>query len=365
MKFKLKGLVMEIRDIWNDMCFHIKDKDQNASERDFQTIAESLFEKLGWSPYKGEIVTQETIRVGANNSIKPDMVIKNKGQTLFVVELKKPNKTLIEKYAEQLISYMRLLKLNFGILLGETLQVYYELPNDNKPPVKIREISFVEDLDEGINLIKLLSKNEYTPEKLQRYCEDLLIDNEKKEKSKEYIIKLCSKEGTEIIIGLLKEKLSTEFSEEIITSIINEIDIHISMKIKNSFSPAQHQTGGPSPPPPNELTPSKAKKLCRENGFDLNGEVTFASKNVTSATYWANPNIQFLAADWWLLLNDYRHHNLHIFYIPANSIEKDQIKTRADNSDKIDLQIKYEDDLFEDSRSGVQFVIWYRKTISY
>jgi hypothetical protein len=130
-------LVIEIRDIWNDICYHIKDKNRNASERNFQTIAESLFEKIGWLQYKGEIVTQETIRFGAANSVKPDIIIKSNGQTLFVVELKKPNKTMTEKNTEQIISYMRLLKLNFGILLGETLQVYYELPNSNGHPVKM------------------------------------------------------------------------------------------------------------------------------------------------------------------------------------------------------------------------------------
>jgi hypothetical protein len=110
------------------MCYHIKAKNRNASERDFQTIAESLFEKIGWLQYKGEIVTQEATQVGAANTIKPDIVIKNNGQTLFVVELKRPNKTMTGKNTEQLVSYMRLLKLNFGILLGETLQIYYELP---------------------------------------------------------------------------------------------------------------------------------------------------------------------------------------------------------------------------------------------
>jgi hypothetical protein len=360
---------MELKDIWNDMCYHIKDKNRNASEHDFQTIAESLFEKLGWLQYKGEIVTQETIRVGVANIIKPNIVIKNNGQTLFVVELKRPNKTMTEKNTEQLVSYMRLLKLSFGILLGETLQIYYELPNDNKPPIKIKEISFIKDLDEGINFIKLLSQNECTSENLQKYCEDLLLDNEKKEKLKKYINFLCSREGTETIMDLLKEKLSTEYSEEIITSMINEIDIHVSRKVKPGQPPInppddQSPIGG-SPHSSNELKRNKAIILCKKNGFNLNGEVTFASKNKTSAIYWANPSIKFLTTDWWLLLNDYRRRNLHIFYIPANSIENDQIKTRADQPDKIDLQIKYENDLFEDSRSGIQFFKWFRETISY
>jgi hypothetical protein len=69
----------------------------------------------------------------------------------------------------QLISYMRLLRVNLGILLGETLRIYYELPNDNKPPAKINGISFNNNLAEGINFIKLLSRNEYSFEKLQAY----------------------------------------------------------------------------------------------------------------------------------------------------------------------------------------------------
>jgi hypothetical protein len=284
-----------------------------------------------------------------------------------VVELKKPNMPMNEKNAEQLISYMRLLKINFGILIGETLQVYYELPNDNKSPAKIIDISFIRDLNEGIAFIKFLSKKEYTFEKFQKYCEDILADKEKKEKSQKYINLLCSTEGVEIIRDLLKEKLSTEYPKEIIDEIISEINIQISRKVKTVTPIIVHLTDPHKieEPPHNELMPNQAKKLCKENGFDLNGAVTFASKNKTANGYWANPNIQFLIDDWWLLLNDYKHHILHIFYIHANSITEDQIKTRKDNSDKIDLQIKYENELFEDSRSGIQFVKWFKKTISY
>jgi hypothetical protein len=214
-----------------------------------------------------------------------------------------------------------------------------------------------------------LSKNECTPEKLQKYCEDLLVDNEKKERSKKYINLLCSMEGYKIIIDLLKEKLSAEYSEEIITSIINAIDIHVSKRAKTGqpiIDPlADRPPAGGPPPGSNELKRNKAMILCREKGFNLNGEVTFASKNKTSDAYWANPNIKFLTTDWWLLLNDCRRRDLHIFYIPAHSIENDQITTRADQPNKIDLQIKYENDLFEDSRSGIQFINWFRGTIPY
>jgi hypothetical protein len=330
-------------------------KNRNASEHDFQTIAESLFEKLGWLQHKGEIITQKAIPIGSSGNFKPDIVIQTNGQRLFVVELKKPNIPISGRNGEQLFSYMRQLKLNFGVLLGETLQVYYELPNDNKPPVKINEIPFDNDSTEGIKFIKILSKNECSLEKLQEYCKDKLINIEKKEKAQKLIMELCSPKGTGIMINLLREKLSTKYSEEIVTSIIDEIDIHI---LRKGIKP-------PSPTPPGGPKKSKAKSLCKENGINLYEKITFASKNTGGPFYYANPNIKFLTHDWSLLLNDREHNKLHVLNIPANSIKNNQVRPRGDIPSKIDLQIKYEDDLFEDSRSGIQFVKWLVKTISY
>jgi cupin superfamily acireductone dioxygenase involved in methionine salvage len=42
------------------------------------------------------------------------------------------------------------------------------------------------------------------------------------------------------------------------------------------------------------LTKHEAKELCRENGFNLNDNITFASKNTGVPRYWANPNIRLL-----------------------------------------------------------------------
>jgi hypothetical protein len=166
-------------------------------------------------------------------------------------------------------------------------------------------------------------------------------------------------------IKIIKIILSRELTEDLfimenmsssIVSLLISLIRNIRYDDINEIKSSKHSSNG---------LKRKAIKLCREKGFNLNGNVTFASKNGTASTYWANPNIQFLTYDWWLLLNDYEHHNLHIFYIPANSIKDYQIKVRADRSYKIDLQIIYENDLFEDSRSGIQFIKWFKKTICF
>jgi len=110
---------------------------------------EFVFEKLGWSQFRGEIVSKKTIPVGAANSVKPDIIIKENSKMVLVVEFKKPSAVKTERNAEQLTSYMRLLKLDFGVLLGDTLQLYCEMPNDSELPIKINDIPFVNDSDEG------------------------------------------------------------------------------------------------------------------------------------------------------------------------------------------------------------------------
>ena len=360
---------MEFIDIWNEFCFRIKNSDQNAPEREFQIIAESLFEKLGWLQYKSEIISRKAIPIGAANSIKPDIIIENDGKKLFVVELKKTNKFISERNVGQLFSYMRLLKLNLGILIGETLQVYYELPQDDKPPIKIKELIFKPDSKDGINLLKLLSKNGYSFGNMENYCKDNLEIMNNNQKAQKYINVLCSIDGINIIKNLLKEKLSLEYSQEITFSIINDIEINIFRKrsisnVTNTIQVNQDNTIE-STSRGNELRKGDAVNICEANGVTLEGEITFASKNKGAPNYWANPNIQYLQNNWSLLLNDYIERRLHVFYIPANSILQDQIRLRADDTNKIDLQIKYESEIFEDSRSGINFVNWFVQTISY
>jgi hypothetical protein len=217
---------MDYKAIWNEICFHVN-KNRNASERDFQTTIEFLFEKLGWSQYNGEIELNKTLSIGSANSVKPDIVIKHNEQIILVVEMKKPNTKMSERNAEQLRSYMRLLRLNFGVLLGETLQLFYELPIDNTLPIQINDIPFDENSQEGTELIKLLCKNDFSHDTLQKYCEDKYKNIKKHEISQKEVFFLCSDEGVSKVVALIKENLLLNHSEEIVSSIIDKITIRI------------------------------------------------------------------------------------------------------------------------------------------
>ena len=360
---------MDYRTIWNDICFAIK-RNQNTSEKEFQSVVELLFEKLGWSQYKGEIVSKETIPLGSAQSLKPDILIKNNSRTLFVVELKKPNAAITNRHGEQLFSYMRQLKLKFGILFGSALQVYYELPDSDKTPSLVITIYFEMDSDDGIKLIKILCKDEYSEENFDKYCAENLLNMEMQKKSQRYINVLCSQEGIEIVSGLIMNKISAEFSAEIASAIMGKININITKKEKPVSLPPLQRTKPENRTEKKKihtLSKEEAIELCSENGIDVNMRITFASKNIGSGLYWANPNMLLLSGNWLLLLNDYENKNLHIFTIPTNSITTAQIVTRQDNGKThlIDLQIRYYNEDFVDLRSGISFKQWYMRTLNY
>ena len=109
----------------------------------------------------------------------------------------------------------------------------------------------------------------------------------------------------------------------------------------------------------------EAVSLFRNAGFNISRNCTFASKNRATFLYWANPKIDMLQDDWWLILNDNIKYELNLFKIPAGSIDLKDMIVRADKPYLIDLQIFYNDETFLDTRSCISFAKWYVKTLKY
>lgn len=115
----------------------------------------------------------------------------------------------------------------------------------------------------------------------------------------------------------------------------------------------------------NKMTKRMAIRLFVNKGFKIYDEVTFASKNKTAYNYWANPHCSCLEHDWSLILNDCDNKKLYLFNIPAMAISKNEVIKRADNKQKIDLQIMYKDPTFTDNRSGIGFKKYFVDSIIY
>lgn len=52
------------------------------------------------------------------------------------------------------------------------------------------------------------------------------------------------------------------------------------------------------------MNKSLAINLLSRKGCKITNDITFASKNSTANTYWANPNESYIKKNWTLILND-------------------------------------------------------------
>ena len=125
----------------------------------------------------------------------------------------------------------------------------------------------------------------------------------------------------------------------------------------------------------NEIQSHKLTKAIAVNLFYGFGEIidssycTFSSRgDIGKSNYnffWANPNIQLLNNDWYLILNDKYLNKMYLMKIPANSVDKSDVRTRTDKNFLIDLRIQCDDLKFTDLASGFQFHKFLVATINY
>ena len=136
-------------------------------------------------------------------------------------------------------------------------------------------------------------------------------------------------------------------------------------ELKSEYERIVGTAKAPFPKPKIKIAKADALSLLKASGLKISGKITFASKNEAVDAYWANPNISCIYNDWWLILNDTFHRILHVFFIPANSIEEQDIVVRADKQELLDIQIRYDNDSFQDSRSKIYFHKWLVKPVKY
>lgn len=111
----------------------------NSVEGDYQREIENCLKFLGWKKTNGTMVSQYTLPIGNSNSIRPDIVLwrKNEHDTqspVLPIEIKRPSNIQNERQENQLMSYMRQLKLNVGLYIGEKIQLYYDIPMMERIP---------------------------------------------------------------------------------------------------------------------------------------------------------------------------------------------------------------------------------------
>ena len=215
---------------WNELCFILSESiPSNASEQLFELKVIQAFEKLGWSHFKKEISVRENIQLGASNRIMPDIIIKSDNTNLFVIEVKSPSTDLKNpSFQNQLSSYMRMLRLNFGILIGNEIKIFVDgsLIGSNQSEL-LERISFKKDNPKGLKFINLFQKETFSNENIEKYIQkkiETIKENQTVENLKNEI---TTKEYSEYLLNKLKNKLLREHNERIVEKVLEDFKIKI------------------------------------------------------------------------------------------------------------------------------------------
>ena len=195
---------------WNYFVYDLCEaKKKDVDEDSFHTLIETQLQHLGWAKFKGEICHKPNIHIGNNNRIEPDILIKRDGEDEFVIEVKRPSHKQSKKDVEQLLSYMRLLKLSVGIYIGEHLEIFYDMPT-SKEPVSVMKVSLEIDNKLGARFVGKFSKADFSKEAIVDFCEERIKEMQRQaslNKIKESLIGDAQQQISESLLPYLNDTL--------------------------------------------------------------------------------------------------------------------------------------------------------------
>lgn len=174
---------------WQEFAFDLVDaKKKQILEQPYQERIEAAFRALDWSKVKGEICPKERINVGADNQLEPDITFKINGKPVFVIEVKKPANTLTTRQEEQLLSYMRMRQVVFGLYIGENIQLFYD--NGDALPTSLMQIEINTKADNGWKFIDFFAKPMFSYERIKSYCEEKFKEIHSRKELESFAVKM-------------------------------------------------------------------------------------------------------------------------------------------------------------------------------
>lgn len=200
----------------------IEDKKHDVEEYTFHRHIENQLMLLGWEPWKGEIIHKQSLRIGNRNRMEPDILVARDNEYQFVIEVKRPGNTQTKEEITQLESYMRQLRLDVGIYIGEHIEVFYDKPNTSHV-VSVFKLAI--DLDEkrGARFVELFSKDGFKKDEIVDFCKERIQEIQRQNslnKIKESLIADAQTQIAESLKPYLMDKYGSSFSEEEIKGML-------------------------------------------------------------------------------------------------------------------------------------------------
>lgn len=211
---------------WNQFVYVLGEAKKKGVEEDiYHTQIENQLQLLGWLLYNGEICHKPNVPIGNSNYIQPDILIKKGDEDMFVIEVKRPVHSQTERERLQLESYMRQLKLEIGIYIGEHIEIFYDMPK-SKNAISVLKIPLELNNKNGAKFVEKFSKDNFTKEAIVDYCEVRIKEMQRQEnlnKIKESLIADSQIQITESLTNYLLEKYGSSFSENDIKGMLETL----------------------------------------------------------------------------------------------------------------------------------------------
>ena len=200
----------------------IEDKKLDVEEEPYHRHIENQLMLLGWEPWKGEVIHKQSLRIGNRNRMEPEILIARDNEYQFVIEVKRPGNTQIKEEITQLESYMRQLKLDVGIYIGEHIEVFYDKPNSNHV-LSVFKLAIELDEKRGSRFVDLFSKENFSKESIVDFCEERIQEIQRQNslnKIKENLIAEAQTQIAESLKPYLLDKYGGSFSEDEILGML-------------------------------------------------------------------------------------------------------------------------------------------------
>lgn len=217
---------------WNEICFLFSENiKEETNEYLFEKFVIQMLRILEWKQSLNDIEIRPSFQIGSSNRITPDFLIKKDNHKLFVIEIKQPNIFLNSGFQKQLFSYMRQLKSEYGLLIGQAIQIFYDGNNNYQDdPVLLETIKFEKDNERGIKFVKLFSKDSYTRKELDDFTVEAINKLNRKADFENITERIQSENIKTEIFNFIKQKFLSDYDGELLDNVLENIDIKISKK---------------------------------------------------------------------------------------------------------------------------------------
>ena len=263
---------------WNQFVYDLCEaKKRDVDEDIYHSLIETQMQLLGWAKWKGEISHKPNIPIGNSKFIQPDILIKRDDEDQFVIEVKRPIHSQTEREQVQLESYMRQLKLDVGIYIGEHIEVFYDKPK-SKDAVSVLRIPLEIDNKLGAKFVEKFSKESFTKDGIVEFCESRMEEMNRQanlNKIKEGLIANAQMQITESLTPYLMEKYGSTFSEADIKGMLSQL--HFSASLTDA-PPLHVHKDTPTEPIQTLPTDDTKKRVYDHTGYSLEGG-EFLGKN--------------------------------------------------------------------------------------